>query len=131
MLLDTSGLLCLLDARERSHADAVSFYQAAVRRSTHNYVLSEFVALAVARRVPKAQSLEFVSRLLWSGRIEVVWVDEALHHEAMTLLQVRLDKDWSLCDAVSFILMQRRGELEALTTEHDFEQAGFVRLLTA
>jgi uncharacterized protein len=131
MLLDSSGLLCLLDARERSHADAISFYQAAVRRSTHNYVLAEFVALAVARRVPKAKSLELVSRLLWSGGVEVVWVDEALHQDAMALLQARLDKDWSLCDAVSFVLMRRRGELEALTTDHHFEQAGFVRLLVS
>jgi predicted nucleic acid-binding protein len=129
MLLDSSGLLCLLDARERRHADAVSFYRAAVRRSTHNYVLAEFVALAVARHAPKAKSLEFVSRLLGSGGIEVTWVDEILYQEAMALLQARLDKDWSLCDAVSFVLMQQHGETEALTTDHHFEQAGFVRLL--
>jgi len=131
MLLDSSGLLSLLDARERSRADAISFYRAAVRRSTHNYVLAEVVALAVARHVPKAKSLEFVSRLLASGGVEVVWVDEVLHQEAMALLQARLDKSWSLCDAVSFVLVQRRGELEALTTDHHFEQAGFVRLLVA
>jgi predicted nucleic acid-binding protein len=47
----------------------------------------------------------------------------------MSLLQSRLDKDWSLCDAVSFVLMQQRGVTEALTTDHHFEQAGFVRLL--
>ena len=41
----------------------------------------------------------------------------------------RLDKAWSLCDAVSFVLMLRTGEMEALTTDHHFEQAGFVRLL--
>jgi predicted nucleic acid-binding protein len=129
MLLDSSGLLSLLDARERRHADAVSLYQVAVRRLTHNYVLAEFVTLAIARRVPRDKSLDFVSRLLGSNSIEMIWVDETLHQAAMALLQARLDKDWSLCDAVSFVLMQRHGETEALTTDHDFEQAGFVRLL--
>jgi predicted nucleic acid-binding protein len=129
MLLDSSGLLCLLDARERRHAEAIGLYRTAVRRLTHNYVLAEFVALTVARRVPKAKSLEFVSGLIGSDGIEVAWIDETLHQEAMALLQARLDKDWSLCDAVSFVLMQQRSETEALTTDHHFEQAGFVRLL--
>ena len=42
---------------------------------------------------------------------------------------MRFDKNYSLCDAVSFILMRRRGLYEALTTDHHFEQEGFRRLL--
>jgi len=34
-------------------------------------------------------------------------------------------KAWSLCDGVSTLLMQQRDIREALTTDHDFEQAGF------
>ena len=41
----------------------------------------------------------------------------------------RADMSWSLCDAVSFVLMARHHIWEALTTDHSFEQAGFVRLL--
>jgi predicted nucleic acid-binding protein len=32
-------------------------------------------------------------------------------------------------DCVSFVLMEQRGAADALTTDHHFEQAGFVRLL--
>ena len=39
------------------------------------------------------------------------------------------DKTYSLCDAVSFLLMRERGITEALTTDRHFEQEGFVRLL--
>ena len=40
-----------------------------------------------------------------------------------------LRSDYSLCDAVSFVLMKQRGLREALTTDHHFEQEGFTRLL--
>ena len=60
-----------------------------------------------------------------------LWVDETLHRAAMTLLQARLDKTYSLCDAVSFVLMQHYGITEALTTDHHFEQEELVRLLGA
>jgi predicted nucleic acid-binding protein len=45
------------------------------------------------------------------------------------LLADRPDKEWSLVDCTSFVLMERRGLTEALTTDHHFEQASFVRLL--
>lgn len=47
----------------------------------------------------------------------------------MTLLDHRSDKTYSLCDAVSFVLMHERGILEALTTDKHFVQEGFIRLL--
>lgn len=36
MLVDTSGLLCLIHRREPQHERAVSFYDAATTRVTHN-----------------------------------------------------------------------------------------------
>lgn len=58
-----------------------------------------------------------------------VFVDPALDAAGWALLKSRPDKEWSLVDAASFIVMQERGIIEALTTDHHFEQAGFVRLL--
>lgn len=129
MLLDTSGLMCLFDRREFRHQDALDFYNAASVRLTHNYVLMEFVTLTHARHAPRVEALAFVVDLFDDPEVEVVWVEERLHRSALTLLQERLDKAWSLCDAVSFLLMQQRGLTEALTTDHHFEQAGFIKLL--
>jgi predicted nucleic acid-binding protein len=36
---------------------------------------------------------------------------------------------WPTRDAVSFVLMRKRGIQEALSTDHHFEQAGFSTLL--
>jgi predicted nucleic acid-binding protein len=129
MLLDTSGLLCLHNRAEPFHAHARTLYHVAQRRLTHNYVLAEFVALANARRLPRMAALSFIVDLVGSPDIETVWVDTALHREAMDLLLTRQDKTYSLCDAVSFVLMRQRHLTEALTTDHHFEQEGFQRLL--
>jgi predicted nucleic acid-binding protein len=129
MLLDTSGLLCLHNRAELLHMDARTLYHAARIRVTHSYVLAEFVALAQARRLPRMAALTFVRDLVENPDIDTVWVDEALHRDAMAFLMVRPDKTYSLCDAVSFILMRQRHVTEALITDRHFEQEGFQRLL--
>ncbi|MCC5663257.1 hypothetical protein LC653_04750 [Nostoc sp. CHAB 5784] len=67
--------------------------------------------------------------MLENPDIETVWINELLHREAVKLLMARQDKTYSLCDAVSFVLMRQRSVTEALTTDHHFEQEGFRRLL--
>ena len=130
MLLDTSGLLCLLHKAEPFHKEAVASYQSARTRLTHSYILAEFVALAQVRGLPRTTTLAFVSDLLDHPNIETVWVTESLHREAIALLLDRSDKTYSLCDAVSFVLMRQQNIMEALTTDRHFEQEGFRRLLT-
>lgn len=131
MFLDTSGLLCLQHASEHQHEVAVSYFDASFEKLTHSYILAEYVALAQVRGLPRQETLAFVADLEDSVEVEVVYVDKALHRAALELLQRRLDKSWSLADAVSFVVMQRSNLTEALTTDHHFEQAGFVCLLTS
>ncbi len=129
MFLDTSGLMCLFDRKDSRHISALEHYKLAEMRITHNYVLAEFVALAMARRAPAMAVLQFIQSISNSLEVLVVWVDKDLHNRALQLLMGRSDKAWSLCDAVSFVVMSDRDVREAITTDHDFEQAGFIRLL--
>jgi len=129
MLLDTSGLLAFFDVGAKQHYDDVTYFRSAKLRLVNNYILAEFIPLATVRGHPRAPVLDFVDKLQKNPLVEVVYVDEGLHQSALEFLRRRLDKTWSLCDAVSFLLMQQRGIIEALTTDHHFEQAGFVRLL--
>ena len=60
---------------------------------------------------------------------EIIHIDEDLDRKTWELLKNRPDKTWSLVDCSSFVMMQERELSEALTTDHHFEQAGFIRLL--
>lgn len=59
----------------------------------------------------------------------IVAASPELMHRGIELYEARSDKDWSLTDCTSFIVMQDRGLTDALTGDHHFEQAGFRPLL--
>ena len=129
MLIDTSGFLCLYEKGEPYHQRAVAFYDLAKVRLTTNYVLTEYTALAQVRGIPRREIIKFSARILDDEEIEIIWVDENLHRQAVELLEQRIDKTYSLCDAVSFLLLRERRISEALTTDKHFTQEGFTRLL--
>jgi len=130
MLLDTSGLLCFLHKDESQHKRAVELITTTNRNLlTHNYVLAELIALALVRGFSRSTVLSYTLELLSNPNVEIVWITELTHREAMDLLLARKDKTYSLCDAVSFVLMRNRKMMEALTTDRHFEQEGFICLL--
>lgn len=123
-----------MDNREPQHMTAVALFQSARqhrrRLVTTNYVLVELVSLLTSPiRISRSQVIMLVGRVRTSSYVEVIHVDPQLDEQAWQLLAKRQDKDWSLVDCTSFVVMQQRGITEALTTDHHFEQAGFIRLL--
>lgn len=131
MFLDTSGLFRLFHVAEKGHADARTLFESSPQTLTHSYVLAEFVALALAnaRSADRRNALAFADSLSGIANLRIIWVDDLIHEDGMRVLRAQLDKTYSLCDAVSFVLMRKAGLTDALTTDHHFDQAGFVRLL--
>jgi predicted nucleic acid-binding protein len=129
LFLDTSGLLCMFDKADLRHQIAYDYFRQAKFLLTSNYVLAEFVPLVTSRKLHRTSSLFFLKNLVLLPRLTLVWIDEVKHQMAMKIIENRLDKNYSLCDAVSFVLMRERGITESLTTDKHFEQEGFVRLL--
>lgn len=74
-------------------------------------------------------TIQFLTDLRAATWVDVVHIDSAIDSAAWALWMSRPDKNWSLVDCASFIVMQSQGLTEALTTDHHFEQAGFTRLL--
>jgi predicted nucleic acid-binding protein len=92
-------------------------------------VLAELSALLLRLRMAKAQQIQLFDELYADPSVEVVHIDPTLEAAARQLWKSRPDKEWTLVDCASFVVMQKRSLMEAITSDHHFEQAGFVRLL--
>jgi predicted nucleic acid-binding protein len=95
---------------------------------TTDWVLIE-VADGFAKTRYRSRVRPLVSRLRHSSISEIVPVSSALLEEALDLYHERADKEWTLTDCTSFLVMKERGITEALTGDRHFEQAGFKALL--
>jgi len=131
---DTSGWGAWADSHERFHAMATAAFggcwQHGDRVVTTNWVLVELTALLTSPlRVPKAQQIQLLNDIRADPGVLIVTIDTGLEAAAWNLWQSRSDKEWTLADCASFVVMQQRGLTEAITADHHFEQAGFIRLL--
>jgi predicted nucleic acid-binding protein len=71
----------------------------------------------------------FLARFRADRRATIVSITDAFLDQAIALYAARPDKEWSLTDCASFVVMQHRGLTDALTADHHFDQADFVALL--
>jgi predicted nucleic acid-binding protein len=134
LFVDTSGWGNLIDSAQPHHSQAATIYRAARQQErkiiTTNYIIVELVALPTSPlRVSRSKTVAFIDGLRTSPYVEFVHVDLILQEQAWQLFKSREDKLWSLVDCTSFVVMKQRSILEAVTTDHHFEQAGYVRLL--
>jgi predicted nucleic acid-binding protein len=74
-------------------------------------------------------AIPFRARLRAIPHLEVVHVSEEIFERGWDLYASRPDKDWSLTDCVSFVVMSDRAMTNALAHDRHFEQAGFRALL--
>ena len=131
--IDTAGWIALIHRRDDYHQRAKRIYAGLghVKRMTTDAVLIEScnifskvplrpLAIALMEKIREAENL---------GVLEVIHVTEALITRSCDLFRRRPDKDWSLTDCISFVVMKDRGITKAFTTDHHFEQAGFEKLI--
>ncbi len=126
---DTFFFLALLNPDDRLfHSKARD-----ANRIQRPVVTSGWVLLELADHLCDVQNRHLFPKLLHAlkgdSRYEIVPVDQALLEEAITLYNNRPDKEWSLTDCTSFVIMRQRGLIDALTADHHFVQAGFRALL--
>lgn len=129
---DTSFWVALSRKRDQYHSRAVAWHEAATRSGcgivTTEAVLWEWLN-ALADTTTRATAVEGYRRVHADKRVEVVPFDPELNIAAVELYRSRCDKDWSLTDCLSIVVMERRLLAEALTTDHHFEQAGMKALM--
>lgn len=131
IFVDTGAWISLLSTNDEHHVRAVKIL-AALLSDNRLLVTTQAVVLEVGDGLSVARRRHFAPAfraLLASPSVEVVSVDYPLLDFAWNLFLSRRDKEWSLTDCVSFVVMQERELLEAFAHDHHFEQAGFRALL--
>jgi predicted nucleic acid-binding protein len=128
-LIDTGYLIALLNPHDQLHARADAW-------STHvtqGLVITEYVIWETvnffSKPVNRAKVHALLAHLRSTGRYEIVAASSELFEAGLRVHAERPDKEWSLTDCISFVVMERRGITRALSYDQHFEQAGFEALL--
>lgn len=126
---DTFYFLALVNPSDQAHARAdEAANDPSWRMVTTAFVLAE-VGDGLSERENRLLFLELLDLLNADRAAVIVPSTQELFNAGVTLYRARPDKDWSLTDCISFVVMEERGIGEALTGDHHFEQAGFVAQL--
>jgi predicted nucleic acid-binding protein len=128
VLWDSSAILALLDADDRDHARAAEIARTIARQGrpsfVTNYVEVETHALLLAK-LGRSLAREW----LLSAGLPVIRAAPAEEAYAREILLRYSDKDFSLCDALCFAVMERRAVRTAFTFDRHFRQYGRFEIL--
>lgn len=127
---DTSYYVALLSETDEWHDAALAWSERLLgRQFVTEYVLVE-LGSALAKERDRTLYVPFVEHLLADPGTHFIGASRELFHRGLSLFGQRSDKDWSLVDCISFVVMKQRRLTDALTTDRHFNQAGFKALLT-
>lgn len=126
---DTAYFLALSSRRDQLHPQA-RVLRARYRKAllTTEWVLTE-VAATLAAPSTRSQFTSLIAQLREQPEVRVIAADTDHFKQGCALYAERKDKRWSLTDCISFIVMREHGVDAALTSDEDFVQAGFKRLM--
>lgn len=132
---DTQYFVAVLSESDDAHDQAILHAEALAESQDTRLVTTDAVLMELlntfAGKGEHARRLaaDFVSALLNDPAALVVAQTRDRLRSGIERYGERLDKGWSIVDCISMLVMEERGIQEALTHDHDFEQAGFTTLL--
>jgi predicted nucleic acid-binding protein len=128
-LADTSYYLALVNPVDPRHDRAVDLAENHLGR----VVVTEFVLGELGNSLSKGADrlvfLALLEDLRADSATTIVPANAALFQQGVELFASRPDKDWSLVDCISFVVMKVRRLKNALSADRHFVQAGFRALL--
>ena len=129
VFVDTSYYIALFSPSDCHHAKAIEL----ARSLKHRSVVTEFVLLEFGNVSSSGKArdvfLDLLRRLRNDPNTILVPAARELFDRGCELFARRPDKEWSLTDCTSFIVMDQYGLTDVFTSDHHFEQAGFNVLL--
>ncbi|HYH78186.1 MAG TPA: PIN domain-containing protein [Longimicrobium sp.] len=131
VFVDTACVVALVNSKDELHQPATALFEDA--RSQARLVTTRAVCFEIGNFFKKTEHRRLAAELLQkienAPDIDVLPVTDDLYQRALRLFGSRPDKQWSLTDCSSFVVMRERGITDALTADHHFSQAGFLALL--
>jgi predicted nucleic acid-binding protein len=126
---DTYFFVCLVNPKDE-HLQTAREFLATFGGGviTTAWVITE-LANTLSKAVNRHLFLNLYADLRTDRRVSIEPPTQVLFEKGLELYAKRPDKDWSLTDCISFVVMEHEGLTEALTNDHHFEQAGFTTLL--
>lgn len=126
---DTSYYIALLHAGDENHRKAKAYTDRFDGRMvTTGWIVTE-LANALAKGANRQSFASLLEDLRGDERVQIIPADSRQFESGLSLYLRRMDKDWSLTDCISFVVMEQMGLTNALTGDRHFEQAGFSVLL--
>ena len=131
VFIDTSGFYAALSRKDAAHREARRLFREAREERwalfTTNFVIAETHALILIRQGRNRAWIFLQS--IYAGSTNVVRIEERDEQRARSIIGKYRDKDFSYCDAISFVVMERLGISEAISFDEHFRQYGkFVTL---
>jgi predicted nucleic acid-binding protein len=131
VFLDTGYVLALELSNDQNHRVAAKHWRSLRKRLpplvTTLYVFDEIVTYFNSRGY-HAKAMEVGNRLLTSPSVQFVQVGEGLFGGGWHYFQQHQDKDYSLTDCISFVVMRRLKIEITFAFDQHFVQAGFKRV---
>lgn len=99
-----------------------------VRLITTEAVLMEYGNILSSVNV-REKAFRYIQFLRNDPNTEIISIDSELFEKGLADFGKYKDKEWSLVDCISFVIMRKKKMLYALTSDEHFEQAGFIIML--
>lgn len=126
IFIDTAGFLAVLNAADHFHEPAQKAWSEILLSPAtlfcSNYVLIETTALLQHRFGMDAVRLFQVEIL---PVLETVWIDAAIHHQALSAMLAANRRNLSLVDCTSFEIIRKLSLDGVFTFDPHFKEQGF------
>lgn len=124
-LIDTGFVIALVNKRDQFHAQAKELSR---QFDGQPLLVTDAVLLEIGNALSrgfKTEAVAIMDSFILSSDVEIIHLTPKLFAEGFDLYKSYQDKDWSLVDCISFIVMRQRKIKHALTFDQHFAQAGF------
>jgi len=134
VFVDSSGFFALLVQEDQFHEHAHALFQQANterwRLVTTNVVVIEAYALFLIRSHSRRRDAIKFLDMIAADKYRIERIRKADEDRAIALVHAHEDKAYSLCDALSFIVMERLQIREAIAFDRHFRSYGRFTILS-